>query len=351
MRHSKPLVSVIVCTYNRAHKIKQCLDALVNQSFDSYEIIVVNDGSVDNTATVLSDYKFKVITNSPNQGASQSRNIGVAAARADILVFTDDDCIADKHWLKNLVLAYADPKIIAVGGRIVPYSIDKWLLKYYEANNPLAHLPLSLANSSRLTYRLIQYLKRSLSLNQLPNEEVELLTIVGANMSMRRSVFTKIGGFDKNFRLGGDEEDLWKRVHSIVPGVLLYAPRAVIKHDYDSSYRDALRRNYTYGFGSSRLFLKYHDRIPAIYPFPIVLLLSLLLMIVSPYFILLTMLLFILLYPGWVIAAVRDRRPLYVFYSIIQASLEFVTSVGFARGYINIRRQPNFTNSSVGSEL
>lgn len=336
-----PKISVVVCSYNRGEKIRNCLDALINQSLpeNQYEIVVVNDGSTDETGNILKEYKnIKVVTNNPNQGLAQSRNNGARASRADIIAFTDDDCIADKDWLGNILLTYKDPSIMGVGGKIVPYRTNKWLLKYYEANNPLAHLTFSFDESSGIVYTLRQYIKRSFSLKELSEKaNTQLFMIVGANMSMRRSIFEAVGGFDPNIKFGGEEEDFWKRLRKIDPNIkLLYNPKAVIGHDYDPSFKDAARRNYKYGIGAARLFLKDRNRLPVLYPFPILILMSLLLLAFSPYFIVLSFALTLGLYSGWVKASFTKRHPQYLLFALTQMILELINSYGFFVGVFRI---------------
>jgi O-antigen biosynthesis protein len=349
-----PKISVVVCTYNRSSKICRCLDALLSQTMKraDYEIIVVNDGSRDKTAEVLSKYEgsVKVITNNPNQGVSKARNVGVSKTKSEIIAFTDDDCKPDEYWLESLLLAYSSPKIAGVGGKIIPYRTDKWLLEYYEANNPLAHLPISLARSSGIFYRLLQYLKRSFLLSHLPDHGADLFMIVSANMSVRRSVFNAVGGFDTSIHWGGEDEDFWKRVRNLKSiARLRYNPSALIRHNYDSSFRDALHRNRSYGSGSARLLLKYDDRIPAIYPFPIIILFSILLIAINPYFVIFTFLLVIATYPGWINIAIRKKHLHYIFYSAVQISLEMATTYGFIQGYLRLRRQGSGLKSEASN--
>lgn len=330
-------LSIVVCSYNRGKKIRNCIDALLAQSLprNQYEIIVVNDGSTDDTATIINEYKdsIRIITNNPNQGLGQSRNNGARAARALIIAFTDDDCIADNDWAKRLLSAYDDPSVMAAGGKIIPYKNDKWLLKYYEANNPLAHVTFTFDSNSGMLYTLTEYIKRSFSLKRLPDAPIKLQMIVGANMSMRRDIFDKVAGFDPKLRFGGEEEDFWTRLRAMDPTVTMrYVPTAVIGHDYDASFKDAIRRNYKYGMGAARLYLKDRSRLPVLYPFPLAVVGSLAFVVFSPYFLLFSVALLFGLYGGWIRAAVIARRPLFVYFACVQFALELFNDLGFIRG-------------------
>ncbi len=334
-------ISVVVCTYNGAKKIEKCLKALQKQTLKTgeYEVIVVIDGSKDDTANILIKYSFiKVIINKTNLGLSHSRNVGVAAAKAQILAFTDDDCVPDKNWLRNLLKVYSNSVTIGAGGNIIPYKTNTWLLKYYELNNPLSHLTLELNKSSGIVFRFLQYFQRSFVLNELP-ATTKLLSIVGANMSMRKSTYELVGGFDKDFRSCGDDDDFWTRLRILKSDAdLEYVSNAIIRHDYNPSIKDAFRRNKSYGGGSAILLQKHHDRLPAIFPFPVLIILSLFGLLISPYSLLFTLLTILILYPGWTIKAVRNLRPQYLLYPFVQSSLEFMSSYGFIKRYAQLKK-------------
>ena len=107
-----PMVSVVIPTYNRKDMLKECLESLFNQTYpkERYEIIVVNDGSTDGTEEVLNEYAkkapcaFKWFTQQ-NKGPCVARNLGVKNARGEIICFIDDDCVAEKKWIENLILS------------------------------------------------------------------------------------------------------------------------------------------------------------------------------------------------------------------------------------------------------
>lgn len=108
--------SIIVATYNRTALLKQVLDALLNQKSNfRYEIIVVNDNSPDNTKEVLEQYKnnskVRIINLEKTMGPAVTRNVGFKAAIYPIAIVMDDDCIADKGWLKNIVKPFSDKNV------------------------------------------------------------------------------------------------------------------------------------------------------------------------------------------------------------------------------------------------
>ena len=120
-----PFVSVVICTYNRKNMLKECLDSIDAQDYpkSNFEVIVIDGGSTDGTQELCKDFpKIRFITES-RFGLAYARNKGAELARGPIVAYTDDDCIVDKQWLKNLVAGFqfSDP-IVGVGGPVYPLN-------------------------------------------------------------------------------------------------------------------------------------------------------------------------------------------------------------------------------------
>lgn len=96
-----PKFSIIVPVYNVEKYIEKCLDSIYNQTYEDYEVIVVNDGTKDNSMEHVKKYSVKVITQK-NQGLSEARNSGVKAATGEYLIFLDSDDYIEKNLLKEL---------------------------------------------------------------------------------------------------------------------------------------------------------------------------------------------------------------------------------------------------------
>ena len=102
-------ISVIICTYNRSNSLADTLCCLAKQSYNiqSWELIVVDNNSDDNTKEIVGQYSRKL----PNltykfesqQGLSYARNLGINSAHGDIIVFTDDDVLPDDDWLEKIL--------------------------------------------------------------------------------------------------------------------------------------------------------------------------------------------------------------------------------------------------------
>ncbi len=96
-------VSVIVPTFNNAQYLRKCLDSLVNQTLNNMEIIVVNDGSTDNTKEILKEYSKKVkVINQKNKGIAESRNKGIEEASGEYIAFVDSDDYVDLEMYEKL---------------------------------------------------------------------------------------------------------------------------------------------------------------------------------------------------------------------------------------------------------
>jgi glycosyltransferase involved in cell wall biosynthesis len=93
----QPLISVIVAEKNSARTIRQCLNSLLGLTYPRFEIIVVDDGSTDETGRILSEYsgKIRLIRLNSGQGPSSARNAAASQAKGDFIAFTDGDCVVD----------------------------------------------------------------------------------------------------------------------------------------------------------------------------------------------------------------------------------------------------------------
>lgn len=126
----KTKFSVIVPVYNTEKYLKRCLDSIKSQSFKDYEVIIVNDGSTDNSSDIIDKYPYKVI-NQENQGLSMARNNGVKESSGEYLIFLDSDDYIEKDLLKEI------NKSLSNNPDLVRYQIkevfdDKSDIKYEE---------------------------------------------------------------------------------------------------------------------------------------------------------------------------------------------------------------------------
>ena len=243
---TKPLVSVIIGTYNRANYLEKCLDSMVEQTYANFEVIVVNGPSTDNTKGILKRYSFKIIQQNEKGGLSAARNIGIKEAKGEIIAFIDDDGIADKNWLDELTRLYTTTDIVSVGGKIVPI----WLSERPEWYTDRLGGYLSLLDFSQNIEQMV-----------FPEHPY------GCNMSFRKKIFKELGCFDASFGrdlsknlLSQEELDLYKRIDD--KGYkTMYNPKAVVYHQIDASRltREWFKERLYWGNGvSTAVFHKKH---------------------------------------------------------------------------------------------
>ncbi len=118
-----PLASVIVVCWNAADVLGRCLDQLLAQDYGNYEIMVVDDGSDDNTVDVAEAKaalgEVTIVRSPRNRGCPHARNLGLARAKGEIIAFIDADGFAAPHWLSHIVQAFAgDPRIGGVASTV-----------------------------------------------------------------------------------------------------------------------------------------------------------------------------------------------------------------------------------------
>ncbi len=145
-------LSIIVPVYNTGNYLKKCLNSLVNQTLDDIEIIIVNDGSTDNSEEIIKkyelDYKDKIVfINKKNGGQGSARNIGVKRATGDYIGFVDSDDFVDKNMFKDMY-----EEAIKKGSDIVICGISN----YYEKNKLTSEVHLNLQRDTSVKEAFIK---------------------------------------------------------------------------------------------------------------------------------------------------------------------------------------------------
>jgi hypothetical protein len=187
-------VSVVVCAFSerRFNDLQAAVSSIQAQTLKAREIIVV----IDNNPTLLSSVRQSIpgvtaLENTRAAGAGSARNLGVQRASGSIVAFLDDDACAGPRWIEAAVRAMADPRVLGVGGTIVPawdHGRPEWLAPefYWTVGCTYPGLPLSPA---------------------------PVRNLIAASMFVRRAEFLALGGFRSGFgktgaRSGTEETDL-----------------------------------------------------------------------------------------------------------------------------------------------
>jgi glycosyltransferase involved in cell wall biosynthesis len=323
-------LSVVICSLNGAAGVDRCLSALAAQKDVDLQLIVVDDGSTDDTSEVARQHGVLVLRHETNKGLSAARNTGIRAATAPVVAFLDDDCEPEPQWARELIDAYEDG-VIGVGGPVVPVAPEGFMLGFLRRNNPLVPLELNLAHSEGLLYRFYLYVLRQWTAGE-PRDKRAVYMLVGANMSFRRALIAETR-FDERFRFGADDLDLAIQLQNRFPqGRLVVTPDAVVRHYFEPSLRDTLRRSRSYGRGCARLYRKWPTMRPTIFPWPVLMFALLVASIFVPYLLAVTVVLPLLMYPKGLRLAVSMRQPSCVFDAYVQLAQEIYGNVGYAQG-------------------
>ncbi len=239
-----PQVSVVIPTCDRRHVLARCLDALTNQTHTSYEVIVVDDGSADDTPDFLQTFadehagnnakvRFRWLRNEQRIGANPSRNRGIREAAAEFVALLDCDCIAEPDWLDKLLEGFADSNVAAVTGLV---------------RDPPP------TNIFELTFKGTHRIHGSQKANRL----------VAGNMCVRSSVLrehtldedrAKVSG-DITVSGRGDEEGLFLILRAEGYEVRV-APEAVVLHEHGFTGRRFFRQAFRGGKSAARLVYKF----------------------------------------------------------------------------------------------
>ncbi|MCC6794961.1 MAG: glycosyltransferase [Candidatus Hydrogenedentes bacterium] len=223
-------VSIVIPAHNAAATLGECLAAATNQTYADREVIVIDDGSADNSVEIARKFPVTLIQQ-PKRGPAAARNAGARVASGDIVAFTDSDCIPHKDWIAQLVENFGDG-VGAVGGT---YGI---------------------ANTGSVLARIIHNEIRSRHAGF--GYEVDFLG--SYNLAVKRDVFNALNGFDEDFKAAsGEDNDLSYRIHD-AGYALHYTPAAVVDHYHPERLAPYLRSQMRHGFWRMKLYAKHPRR-------------------------------------------------------------------------------------------
>jgi glucosyl-dolichyl phosphate glucuronosyltransferase len=236
--------SVVVCAYteDRWDDLTRALDSVRQQTFAPRETIVVCDHNEQLRARAAQAFAWaRVIENAGQQGLSDARNSGVQASSGSAIAFLDDDAVASPEWLAVMRDAFADAKVIGVGGAVIPA---------WDTGRP-AWFPEEFDWVVGCSYR------------GLPTQVAPVRNPLGCNMAFRREAFEATGGFDTSVGrvgrrpVGGEETEFCIRLRQRLPDrQILYHPAAAVSHRVPAvrtTWRYFRSRCYAEGVSKARI--------------------------------------------------------------------------------------------------
>ncbi len=241
VRETWPRVSVVICAYNAADTLDECLASLDALNYPAYEVVIVNDGSKDatgdiahtwaNASRAAGDRCFRRrVIDVPNGGLSLARNIGLEHAHGEIVAYTDADVRVDALWLAYLVQPFVTSDVVGSGGpNIVPADDPRIAQCVARAPGGPTHVLLD--------DRIAEH-------------------VPGCNMAFRRDALQAIGGFNPIYLRAGDDVDVCWRLQA--RGWRIgFAPAALVWHRHRATIRAYWRQQVGYGEGETWLALKH----------------------------------------------------------------------------------------------
>lgn len=238
----KPIVSVIVPTYNGENKIVKALESLERQTFRDFETIVVVDGSTDRTQTILKNRKFNLpslkVIYQENKGRSGSRNRGAKEAQADLLLFLDDDMRLEEEGIAKHLAFHQSNKnpLLLMGAALEDVALMKTDIQRYRATLSRKWSTISEKTLKPLTK--------------------DNFFLMAANFSIPKKIFDTLEGFDEKLT-DAEDYDLGKR--AMEQEMPIYFDGTIIGwHDDFITCKSYIKRQQQYQ--------KAHEKLKALYP-------------------------------------------------------------------------------------
>ncbi len=217
---NNPFVSVVICTYKKRNSLQKAIDSVLNSDYSNFELIVVDDGG----KSEIPKKGFKLIKQK-HKGLAAARNTGIKNSSGEIIAFTDDDCIVEKNWLKEIVLAF-DLNTSAISGKSIEY-FDK----------PKQHVLWICNKFGRI------------KINSEKLKKNDFISVHGCNMAFTRKALEKVNFFDESFPYFFEEIDLSARIHK---------KKLKIKVNEKAIVHHFLNKNIKYGNNFEFIKFKYY---------------------------------------------------------------------------------------------
>lgn len=228
--NSKLSVTIVIPAYNTARTIAPCIEGCLAQDYPGVEIVIVDDGSTDETGHIVQRYPVRYIRQE-NAGPACARNRGWQTATGEVVCFTDSDCVPAPDWVSRLVEEYVLEKIAGVGGTYDIVNKGNLLAECIHEEIVQRHLKMP---------KYVNYLG-------------------SFNVSYRRSVLEEVEGFNETYRIAsGEDNDL---AYSIIKRgyKLAFTNLAQVAHYHPDNLRQYLRQQFWHGYWRIQIYRNHPD--------------------------------------------------------------------------------------------
>jgi cellulose synthase/poly-beta-1,6-N-acetylglucosamine synthase-like glycosyltransferase len=233
-----PKISVIIAARNAAATLAKCLTSLTAQERVSFEIIVVDDESSDDTRAIARSFENVAVVELGWGGPSRARNVGVARSRGDLVAFTDADCVAHPDWLPELARCFDDPSVAGAGGDQGSPEDDTVFGKRVQE-----------------LFKTIGFMTDYIKSDASGKTIRETTHNPSCNSAYRKQLFEHVGGFSED-QFPGEDLELDLKLRRL-GHKLVYNPAAVVGHYRPASYRALASMMRRYGAGERKLVRKF----------------------------------------------------------------------------------------------
>jgi glycosyltransferase involved in cell wall biosynthesis len=251
--HEERKVSVVICAYTnkRLKDIHRAVESVLTQTVKAHEVVIAVDHNEELFHTLREELPptVKVVLSKGAPGLSETRNTGIRATTAEIIAFIDDDAIAEKNWVENILPHFEQPKVVAVGGQAVPL----W---------PKGKPPFWFPEEFDFIIGCTAHKKLILQ------SDGEVRNVTGSNMAFKKEIFEKVGFWETKLGrcelgrarfnpTGGEEAEICLRIKTNLPdSAIIFAPGSIVHHKVISE-RATLRYVFNFCFreGITRVML------------------------------------------------------------------------------------------------
>jgi hypothetical protein len=257
-----PFVSVVICTRDRPDQLDTCLRLVDRINYPNFEVLVVDNAPTNDAVPALLKARRSRVairyTLEPRMGLSWARNAGIAAARGDIIAFTDDDVKPDIDWLAGFACGFARGSDIGcVTGIVLPARLDTEAEQLFEQTG--GH-----SKGRGFSAEIFSAHGPQSPLYPLPPFGA------GANMAFRREVLSRIGGFDVALGAGtpafAGEETLALTLTMLSGYRVAYEPAALVWHNHRPDLEGLSLQQYGYGVGLTAYYAALLRHRPSVFP-------------------------------------------------------------------------------------